>query len=75
MICLDAPFGVTTLPEQRDDAQLTLLTPVSLFGDSIASLILSKNQKYEKPHRAEAHLHEDLDCGIRNTQKTTIYMI
>jgi hypothetical protein len=75
MIFSDAPFGVTTLPEQCGDAQLTLLTPVSPFEDSIASLILSKDQKYEKPLRAEGYLHEDLDCEIRNTQKTTIYMI
>jgi hypothetical protein len=37
-----------TVPEIRDDSQLTLLTAISAFGDSIPPLFITKNKTFEK---------------------------
>jgi hypothetical protein len=39
--------GSVTVPEQRDDAQLTLLTAISAFGDSTCPLFISKLKMFE----------------------------
>ena len=62
--------GTTTVPEERDDTQLTLLTAISAFGDSIPPLIISKNQTYEKSLLAQRNLYEPHDYVIRNAPKT-----
>jgi hypothetical protein len=40
--------GCVTVPEFRDDAQLTLLTAISAFGDSTDPYLISKNKIFEK---------------------------
>jgi hypothetical protein len=41
------PPGTTTVVAVRGDAQLTLLTAISAFADSIPPLIITKDQTYE----------------------------
>jgi hypothetical protein len=66
------PLGTTTMAAVRDDAPLTLLTAVALFGDSIPPLIITKNQIYEKHLLAEHQLYEEHDYVTRNAAKTFI---
>jgi hypothetical protein len=40
--------GSVTVPEERNDAQLTLLTAISAFGDSTCPLFISKLKTFEK---------------------------
>jgi hypothetical protein len=40
--------GSVKVPEERDDAQLTLLTAISPFGDSTCPLFISKLKTFEK---------------------------
>jgi hypothetical protein len=40
--------GSVTVPEERDDVQLTLLTAISAFGDSTCPLFISKLKTFEK---------------------------
>jgi hypothetical protein len=40
--------GSITVPEERDDAQLTLLTAISAFGVSTCPLFISKLKTFEK---------------------------
>jgi hypothetical protein len=62
--------GPTTVPAARDDAQLTLLTAISAFADSIPPLIISRNQTFEKSILTERQLDEGHDYVIRNGPKT-----
>jgi hypothetical protein len=40
--------GSVTIPEIRNDAQLTLLTAILGFGDSTHPYFISKNKTFEK---------------------------
>jgi hypothetical protein len=66
----DTRPGTTTVPAARDDAQLTLLTAISAFGDSIHPLLISKNQTFEKSILAERQLYEGHDYVIQNAPRT-----
>jgi hypothetical protein len=37
-----------TVPEEKDDAQLTLITAISAFGDSTIPMLISKNKTVDK---------------------------
>jgi hypothetical protein len=53
--------GSVTVPEERDDAQLTLLTVISAFGDFTWPLFISKSKTFEKALLAERKLYESHD--------------
>jgi hypothetical protein len=72
IVAKDAPLGTTTVAAVGDDAQLTLLTAISAFGDSIPPRIITKNRTYEKYLLAEHQLCEGHDYVIRNAAKTFI---
>jgi hypothetical protein len=59
-----------TVPESRDDSQLTLLTAISAFGDSIPPLFITKNKTFEKNLLAQQQLFEGHDYTIRTAPKT-----
>jgi hypothetical protein len=61
-----------TIPEVRDDAQLTLLTAISAFGDSTYPLFISKLKTFEKTVLADQKLYEGHDYTIRSAPKTFI---
>jgi hypothetical protein len=58
IIVKDTPPGTTTVAAVRDDAQLILLTAISVFSDSVPRLIITKNQTHEKHLLAEHQLYE-----------------
>jgi hypothetical protein len=72
IVSTDTPPGITTVAAMRDDAQMTLLTAISAFGDSIPPLIISKNQTFEKVLLADRELYEGHDYTIRTAPKTFI---
>jgi hypothetical protein len=58
--------GSVTVPEERDDAQLTLLTAISAFGDSTCPLFISKLKTFEKVLPVVQKLYEGHDYAIRS---------
>jgi hypothetical protein len=48
IVATDTKPSSVTVPEQRDDAQLTLLTAISAFEDSTCPLFISKLKIFEK---------------------------
>jgi hypothetical protein len=65
------PSSVTIL-EIQDDAQLTLLTAISAFGDSTYPYFISKNKTFEKTALESQQLFEGHDYTIRTLPKTFI---
>jgi hypothetical protein len=61
-----------TVPEERDDAQLTLLTAISAFGDSTRPLFISKLKTFEKALLAAQKVDEGHDYAIRSVPRTFI---
>jgi hypothetical protein len=64
--------GSVTVPEERNDAQLTLLTAISAFGDSICPLFISKLKTFEKAILAAQKVYEGHDCAIRSAPRAFI---
>jgi hypothetical protein len=64
--------GSVTIPEVRDDAQLTLLTAISAFGDSTPPLFISKLKTFEEPLLATQKLYSGHDYTIRSAPRTFI---
>jgi hypothetical protein len=64
--------GSVTIPEIRDDAQLTLRTAISAFGDSTYPYFISKNKTFEKTALEAQQLFESHDYTIRTSSKTFI---
>jgi hypothetical protein len=58
--------GSVTIPEERDDAQLTLLTAISALGDSTCPFFISKLKTFEKALLAAQKLYEGHDYAIRS---------
>jgi hypothetical protein len=61
-----------TVPEERNDAQLTLLTVTSALGDSTCPLFISKLKTFEKAHLAAQKLYEGHDYAIRSAPRMFI---
>jgi hypothetical protein len=61
-----------TIPEGRDDAQLTLLTAISAFGDSTRPAFISKLKTFEKTLLDAQKLRPGHDYLIRSAPKTFI---
>jgi hypothetical protein len=68
----DTKPGSITVPEKQDDAQLTLLTAISAFRDSICPLFISKLKIFEKAFLAAQKLCEGHDYAIRSAPRTFI---
>jgi hypothetical protein len=64
--------GLVTIPEIRDDAQLTPLTAISVFGYSTYPCFISKNKTFEKTALEAQQLFEGHDYTIRTSLKTFI---
>jgi hypothetical protein len=60
------------VPENRNDTQLTLLTAISAFGDSIRPLFISKLKTFGKALLAGQKLSERHDYAIRSAPRTLI---
>jgi hypothetical protein len=65
-------LGSVTLPEIRDDTQLTLLSAISAFGDSTYPYFISKNKTFENTALAAQQLFEGHGYTIRTSPKTVI---
>jgi hypothetical protein len=61
--------GSVTVPEARDDAQFTLLTAISAFGDSTCPLFISKLKNFGRALLAGQKLYEGHDHAIRQLGK------
>jgi hypothetical protein len=59
-----APQTILTVPEVRDDSQLTLLTATSAFGDTTPPLFISQNKIFGKPALAEQQILSGHDYTI-----------
>jgi hypothetical protein len=64
--------GSVTVPEERDDAQLTLLTAISAFRGSTCPLFISKLKRFEKALLVVQKLYEGHDYAIRSAPRTFI---
>jgi hypothetical protein len=64
--------GSVTIPEIRDDAQLTLLTAISAFGDCTSPYFISKNKTFSKTTLEAQQLFEGHDDTIRTSPRTFI---
>jgi hypothetical protein len=51
--------------EEKDDAQLTLVTAISAFSDSTIPMFISKNKTFDEVSLAAQQLFEGHDCTIR----------
>jgi hypothetical protein len=58
IVAKNPPPRRTIVAAASNDAQLTLLTAISAFGDSISPLLISKSQKEGKYLLAEHQLYE-----------------
>jgi hypothetical protein len=58
IVAINTKPGSVTVPEEWDDAQLTLLTAISVFGDSTCPLFISKLKTFEKALLAAQKLYE-----------------
>jgi hypothetical protein len=73
IVAATTPADATvTVPEIRDDSELTLLTAISAFGDSIPPLFISKNKTFEKTALVARQLFEGHDYTMRTAPKTCI---
>jgi hypothetical protein len=61
-----------TLPEEKDDAQLPLITAISAFGDSTFPTFRSKNKTFNKTFIAAQKLFEGHDYTVRTAEKAFI---
>jgi hypothetical protein len=52
IVAINIKLGSVTISEVRDEAQLTLLTTISVFRDFTRALIISKLTAFEKTLRA-----------------------
>jgi hypothetical protein len=59
-----------TVPKERDDSQLTMLTPISAFGDSTPLMLISKNKTFLSEALAGQQFYHDHDHVIRNSVKS-----
>jgi hypothetical protein len=64
--------GSVMVPKERDDAQLTLLTVISAFGDSTCPLFISKLKTFEKAPLAAQKLSEGHDYAIQSASRMFI---
>jgi hypothetical protein len=64
--------GTVIVPEEGDDAQLTLITAISAFGDSRISTFISTNKAFEKVSLAAQQLFEGHNYTI-DTAKNIHY--
>jgi hypothetical protein len=64
--------GSVTVPEERDDAQLTLLTAIFALGDSTCPLFISKLKTFEKALLAAQKLYGCHDYAVRFAPRTFI---
>jgi hypothetical protein len=67
-----APSGTVTIAEEHEDRQVTLLTGVSGFGDSVAPLFISNNKTFEAERLAEQQLFHSHDYVIGSAEKTFV---
>jgi hypothetical protein len=64
--------GSVTVREKWDDAQVTLLTAISAFGDSTGPLFISKLKIFEKALLAAQKLYEGHGYAIQSAPQTFI---
>jgi hypothetical protein len=64
--------GSVTIPEIRDNAQLTFLTAIWAFGDSAHPYFISKNKTFEQAALEAQQLFESHDYTIRMSPKMFI---
>jgi hypothetical protein len=64
--------GTVTAPEEKDDAELTLITAISAFGDRTFPLFITKSGTFDKTSLAGQKLFEWNDYTVRTAQRTFI---
>jgi hypothetical protein len=72
IVATNTKHSSVRVPEERDDAQLTLLTAISAFGDSTCPLFVPKLKTFEKALLAAQKLYEGDDYTIRSALRTFI---
>jgi hypothetical protein len=69
IVASETKQGSVTVPEIRDDAQLTLITATSAFGHSTYPYLISKSKTFKKTTLEAQQLFEGHDYTIRMTPK------
>jgi hypothetical protein len=59
-----------TVADERDDTQLTLLTAISAFGDSIPPMFITNNKTFDETALADQQLYRGHDYVMRTADKT-----
>jgi hypothetical protein len=72
IVAINTQARSVAIPEAPDDAQLTLLTAISAFGDSSSPLFISKRKTFEKTFLAAQELYAGHCHVIRSTPKAFI---
>jgi hypothetical protein len=66
IVTTNMKLGSVKVPKAHDDAQLTLFTAISVFGDSVYPLFISKLRIFEKVLLAAQKLYAAHDYTIRS---------
>jgi hypothetical protein len=61
------------MPEEKDNGQLTLITAISAFGDSMMLMFISTNKIFDKVSLAAQQLFEGYDHNIRTAENNFHY--
>jgi hypothetical protein len=72
IVAINVEPGSVTVPEERDDTQLTLFMTIFAFGDSTFPLFISKLKTFEKTLLAAQKLYEGHDYVSRSAPRTFI---
>jgi hypothetical protein len=72
MAAVSTKPGTVTVPEEKTDVQLTLITAISALGDSTIPMPISTNKTFDKVSLAAQQLFEGHDYTSRAAEKTFI---
>jgi hypothetical protein len=61
-----------TVADERDDSQLTLLTAISAFGDSIPPMFITNDKTFDETALADQQLYHGHDYVMRTADTTFI---
>jgi hypothetical protein len=70
IVAVNTKPGSAAIPEARDDAQFTLLTAISAFGDWTYAFFISKLKTFGKTLPAAQKLYKGYDYTIRSASRT-----
>jgi hypothetical protein len=69
-VAKQAPLGTVTIAEERKDSQMMLVIALSVFGDLVPSMPISKNKTVEAERLAELQLAHGHNYMMRSAVKS-----